>query len=296
VSLDGRTVLLTHEDGFGDTIQFVRYAGRLADRGARVVLHVPPPMRRLLRTAAGVATVLGSDAVIAQYDFFCPMFSLPRAFGTTLESIPAEVPYLRADPALTTSWASRLPPCHGTRVGLVWAGQARPWAEGFSALDNRRSIGLATLAPLASVAGLQLVSLQSGAPAAEIFENAPSLALVDVMGDVADFADTAAIIANLDIVVSVDTSVAHLAGAMGKPVFLLDRYDSCWRWLAGRDDSPWYPTLRIFRQTRMGDWAPVVARVAAALADMAAATQERGCGGAAARTGSGRGMRSVSSS
>jgi thioredoxin-like negative regulator of GroEL len=301
VSLAGRTVLLTHEDGFGDTIQFVRYAGLLAGRGGRVVLRVPPQLRRLLLTAPGVTEVVGNDVVIPQYDFFCPMFSLPRAFGTTLESIPADIPYLRADPSLVTRWASRLQPCRGTRVGLVWAGQARPWAEGFSALDNRRSIGLAALAPLASVPGLQLVSLQSGAPAAEVSDPAHGVALIDVMGEVVDFADTAAIIANLDVVVSVDTSVAHLAGAMGKPVFLLDRYDSCWRWLAGRDDSPWYPSLRIFRQTRMGDWAPVVARVAAALADLAAATQDSGNGDAAAgaraaRACSGRGMRSVSSS
>ena len=156
------------------------------------------------------------------------------------------------------------------RVGLAWAGQARPWLAGFTGLDRRRSTGLATLAPLAAVSGVQLVSLQKGEAEREndSADRAPDL--LDVMDDVRDFADTAAIVAALDLVISVDTSVVHLAGAMGKPAFLLDRYDNCWRWLSGREDSPWYPTLRIFRQTRPNEWAPVIARVAAALARMVA--------------------------
>ena len=157
-----------------------------------------------------------------------------------------------------------LPAKRALRVGLVWAGQARPWLPGFVGLDQRRSTGLATLAPLAAVSGVQFVSLQKG-PAAADARTPGAFDLLDVMDEVRDFADTAAIIANLDLVISVDTSVVHLAGAMGKPVFLLDRYDHCWRWLSGREDSPWYPSLRIFRQTRPGEWAPVVARVAEAL-------------------------------
>jgi hypothetical protein len=150
-------------------------------------------------------------------------------------------------------------------VGLVRAGQARPWLAGFIGLDQRRSTGLATLAPLAAVPDVQFVSLQKGPAAADARTHAGAFDLLDVMSEVRDFADTAAIVANLDLVISVDSSVVHLAGALGKPVFLLDRYDHCWRWLSGREDSPWYPSLRIFRQTRPGGWAPVIARVAAAL-------------------------------
>jgi hypothetical protein len=178
------------------------------------------------------------------------------------------VPYLRADPVLASAWAARLPRDGGLRVGLCWAGQARPWLDGFLALDHRRSTDLATLAPLAAVPGVRLVSLQKGAAAEQV--RAAGFDLLDPMAEVADFADTAALVANLDLVISVDTSVVHLAGAMGKPVFLLDRYDNCWRWLSGREDSPWYPTLRIFRQRRSGEWGPVIERVATALAAMAA--------------------------
>ncbi len=188
------------------------------------------------------------------------MLSLPRAFGTTLATIPAAVPYLHADPALVRAWAARLPRGPGLRVGLAWAGQARGWQTGFSAIDRRRSTTLASLAPLGRVPGVQLVSLQLGA----IGPVPPGMSLHDPMPGVADFADTAAIIASLDLVVSVDTAVVHLAGALGCPVVLLDRYDACWRWL-GRDESPWYPRLTAVRQERAGDWEAVVARVAALL-------------------------------
>jgi ADP-heptose:LPS heptosyltransferase len=164
-------------------------------------------------------------------------------------------------------WRERLPAGEALRVGLCWAGQARPWLAGFVGLDRRRSTSLATLAPLAAVPKVRFVSLQQGPAAAEA--RAAGFELLDLMDDVHDFADTAAIVANLNLVISVDTSVVHLAGALGKPVFLLDRYDNCWRWLSGREDSPWYPSLRIFRQRQSGDWAPVVARVATALAAMA---------------------------
>ena len=182
----------------------------------------------------------------------------------TVETIPCEVPYLEAAPALVRRWSARLPTSDTLRVGLCWAGQARPWLTGFVALDRRRSTDLATLAPLSSVPGARFISLQKGPAAVQACE--ADFDLLDVMADVTDFADTAAIVANLDLVISVDTSIVHLAGAMGKPVFLLDRYDNCWRWLSGREDSPWYPSLRIFRQESSGDWAPVIARVATALA------------------------------
>jgi Flp pilus assembly protein TadD len=262
--LSGRTILVVQEEGLGDTLQFLRYLPRLAARGARVVAAVPPVLTRLLRSVPGVADVPDGDAPVPRHDFHCSFNGLPRAFETTLETIPCDVPYLAADPALAREWAARLPGGETWRVGLCWAGQARPWLSGFVGLDQRRSTCLATLARLSAIPGVRFFSLQKG-PAAQETHTAP-FDLLDVMDEANDFADTAAIVANLDLVISVDTSVVHLAGAMGKPVFLLDRYDNCWRWLSGREDSPWYPTLRIFRQQQSGDWAPVIARVVAALA------------------------------
>jgi hypothetical protein len=148
---------------------------------------------------------------------------------------------------------------------LAWAGQVRSHVPGFDVVDGRRSTDLTTMTALAAVEGARFVSLQIGPAAEQAKEPPPGLDMCDPMGEVSDFADTAAIIGNLDVVVSVDTSVAHLAGAMGKPVLLLDRYDNCWRWLSGRTDSPWYPSLRIFRQKHLGEWAPVMQRAVAAL-------------------------------
>jgi Flp pilus assembly protein TadD len=262
--LTGRTVLVVHEEGLGDTLQFMRYLPLLAKRGARVVAAVPPTLTALLRTVRGVADVPTGDAPVPHYDFHCSFNGLPRAFETTVETIPCEVPYLEADPALVRHWSARLPTGDELCVGLCWAGQARPWLAGFVALDRRRSTNLATLAPLGAVRSVRFISLQKGPAAAQVRD--AGFDLIDMMDDVTDIADTAAVVARLDLVISVDTSIVHLAGAMGKPVFLLDRYDNCWRWLSGREDSPWYPSLRIFRQESSGDWSPVIARVATALA------------------------------
>lgn len=267
--IGGRTVLLTHEAGFGDMLHFCRYILLLAARGARIVLAVPPELHRLLAAMPCVAETVLMTGKLPAHDWHCPITSLPRTFGTTLETIPAEVPYLTADPTLVAAWAARLPAGPGLRVGLAWAGQARPWLPGFVTVNARRSTSLAQFTPFGAVHGVQFVSLQAGTPASEARMLPQGLALHDPMPGVADFADTAAIIANLDLVISVDTSVVHLAGALGKPVFLLDRYDNCWRWLSGRTDSPWYPRLRIFRQAQIGDWAPVIRHAAAALAEFA---------------------------
>ena len=262
----GRTVFLIHDEGLGDTLQFMRYANLLVREGARVIAWVPPELARLLRGIAEFAEVLTGEAPLPDFDFHCPFIALPRAFGTTLATIPAEIPYVRADPALAASWRRRLPePAGGPRIGLVWSGSPRPANRMANLIDRRRSMPFSALAPLASVPDVEFISLQLGARAAEIGNPPPGMRLHDPMGQVQDFADTAAIVANLDALVSVDTSVAHLAGAMGKPVFLLDRHDNCWRWLTGRNDSPWYPGLRIFRQTCPGDWGQPVADVAAAL-------------------------------
>lgn len=261
--LSGRTVMLTHEEGFGDTLQFLRFAAPLAASGARVIAQVPKELARLVRRAPGVAA-LAEGPILPPFDAHCPFLDAPCILGTTVETVPAEIPYLSVDPAEVASWATRLPDWPGFRVGLVWAGAARRHDAALVAVDRRRSLALDALAPLGSVPGMRFIGLQKG-PAAVQAKTSP-FALHDPMDAVTDFADTAAIIANLDVVVSVDTSVAHLAGAMGKPVFLLDRYDNCWRWLTGREDSPWYPTLRIFRQRSVGDWSDPVSRVAAALA------------------------------
>jgi Flp pilus assembly protein TadD len=264
--LTGRTVLLTHEEGFGDTLQFLRYAPLLVRLGARVLAWVPAPLVRLVQTAPGIAAVFTGDGA-PPFDFHCPFISLPRAFETTVTTVPGE-PYLAADPALAAIWEKRLPPS-AMRVGLVWTGQARPWLPGFSMLDRRRSAGLAAFAPLAAVPGVLFVSLQKGPAQDEVHQVPDGMNLYDPMEMAEDFADTAAIVANLDLVISVDTAVVHLAGAMGKPVFLLDRYDNCWRWLSGRADSPWYPTMTIFRQEKQDVWSAPMARAAAALHAMA---------------------------
>lgn len=270
----GRTVLVTHEDGFGDTLQFMRYLPLLAKRGLRVIAWVPRPLERVLRSVVGVAEVLTGDVSLPPYDWHCPFVSLPRVFETSLTTIPNAVPYMSVDAGLSQRWAARLPN-DGLLVGLVWAGQVRPHLPGFDVVDQRRSTRLATFAPLSAVDGARFVSLQAG-PAADQANDPPfGLTVCNPMSGIKDFADTAAIVANLDVVVSVDTSVAHLAGAMGKPVLLLDRYDNCWRWLRDRTDSPWYPTLRIFRQKRLHEWGPVVTRVTAALRAMAEAHAAR---------------------
>ena len=268
----GATLLAMHADGYGDTLQFIRYAPLLAARGVRVLAWAPPELAALLARVPGVAGVALCGQAMPPHDLHCQICDLPRVFATTLETIPSPIPYLHPDPDLVAAWGSRLPPRDGRlRVGLAWAGQARPWLEGFSVLDGRRSMRLSDMAPLAAAPGIAWISLQKGPQAAQGHAPPSGMALHDPMPAVDDFDDTAAIVANLDLVISVDTSMAHLAGGMGCPVLLLDRYDSCWRWFFGREDSPWYPALRILRQTTPGDWGPVMARVLADLTERAAA-------------------------
>ncbi|HEX4505961.1 MAG TPA: glycosyltransferase family 9 protein [Alphaproteobacteria bacterium] len=256
--LDGRTVLIDHEGGFGDTIQFLRYARLLVEIGAKVVLRAPPELARLMSGQDGIAEVV-TAADRPPFDYRCPAMSLPYVFDTAVETIPtADGVYINADRALIAEWATRLPP--GPRVGLVWAGERSSNDAEAQALDRRRNLPFKMLLPLTVTPGVSFVSLQTGPARGQIAGG-----IHDPMGAVRDFADTAAIIANLDAVISVDTAVAHLAGAMGKPVFLLDRYDNCWRWLYGRGDSPWYPTLMIFRQAQPGDWLGPVTQAAQTL-------------------------------
>ncbi|HEY0838478.1 MAG TPA: tetratricopeptide repeat protein, partial [Azospirillum sp.] len=261
----GRTILLHAEQGHGDTLHFARYAPLLARRGARVVLVVQPALKRLMSGLPGLAAVCTDGDALPAFDLHAPLMSLPRLFGTTLDGIPAAVPYLTPPADAAARWRDRLPADGRLRVGLVWSGDPRPGVVRANLTDRRRSVGLASFAPLAGTPGVRFVSLQKGGPAAQAKAPPPGLELVDWMDEVGDFADTAALIANLDLVITVDTSVAHLAGGLGKPVWVLSRHDGCWRWLTDREDSPWYPTLRLYRQEAPGDWEGVFARVAADL-------------------------------
>jgi tetratricopeptide (TPR) repeat protein len=274
-ALAGRTLLLHAEQGAGDTLQFCRYAPLAAGRGARVILEVQPSLVRLLRTLPGVAQVIARGDALPPFDLHCPLMSLPRTFGTTLETIPATEPYLHADPA---GWRERLAALPRPWIGVTWAGAARRGFPELEAIDRRRSMPLAALAPLGQVPGVTFVSLQLGEAATQ--PRPDGLMLYDPTAELMDFADTAALVSALDLVITVDTAVAHLAGALGRPVWILNRFDACWRWLPHRDDSPWYPTARLFHQPQPGDWQSVVARVAAALADLPTAGAERHPGGA----------------
>ena len=267
--LAGKTILLHGEQGMGDSLQFCRYAGKVRDLGARVILEVPAPLVALLGTLDGVAQVVASASPLPAFDFHCPMMSLPLAFGTVLESIPAQQRYVHSDAGKVAQWRNRLGERTRPRVGLVWSGGFRPDQPHVREVSLRRNVGLRALAPLRN-AGIEFYSLQKGRLAeSELFEavkqgwDGPEI--VDLTADIGDFSDTAALIENLDLVITVDTSTAHLAAALGKPVWLLNRFDTCWRWLLDRDDSPWYPTLRQFRQTRPGEWDEPVARVGEAL-------------------------------
>jgi tetratricopeptide (TPR) repeat protein len=259
-TITGRTILLHAEQGLGDTLQFVRYVPMVAARGARVVLEVQPPLVKLMRTLPGVAEVVAHGDALPRFDTHCPLLSLPYVFRTSLQTIPAEIPYLHADPLAVAAWRMKLPVDNCLRIGLVWAGSPHSDDAGAHLIDRRRSLALADLASLDGLSDVHLVSLQKQAEDSN--PTAPNgFALIDPMADVTDFADTAALVANLDLVISVDTSVAHLAGGLGKRVWLLSRYDGCWRWLHGRDDSPWYPAMRIYRQHRPNDWSGVLARI-----------------------------------
>jgi Flp pilus assembly protein TadD len=266
--LDGRRILLHAEQGFGDGMQFVRFAGILAGRGGRVILEVPRALVRLCRTLAGPVDVVAAGDRLPAFDVHLPLMSVPRVLGTTLATIPVQVPYLSADPGAVSEWATRLAGLPGIKVGLVWSGDPRPHDPKANIIDRRRSMRLVRMAPLLAVHGASFVSLQKGIPAAQLAEVPDTLRPTDAAAAIDDFADTAAVVANLDLVITVDTAVAHLAGAMAKPVWVLSRFDGCWRWLRERSDSPWYPTARLFRQSVPGVWDDVIADVADRLAGL----------------------------
>jgi tetratricopeptide (TPR) repeat protein len=256
--IEGRTLLLHAEQGLGDAIQFVRYAPLLAERGARILLRAAPELKPIFESLEGVQRVLSTGQRLPRYDLHCPLMSLPLACGTTLESVPGGVPYLAAPPDRVAAWRRRLGDAMRPRIGLAWSGNhAHP-------SDRQRSLRLERLRPLLQRSGLEIVSLQKEVRD-EDREALAASGITHLGEELTDFADLAALISLLDLVVSVDTAVAHLAGALARPVWILLPFCPDWRWLLGREDSPWYPTARLFRQTRPGGWEDVIARLGGAL-------------------------------
>ena len=256
--LAGKGIYLYVEQGFGDAIMFARYSPLLAARGATVLFCVRPPLKALLGGLPGVLVGVEGDQG-PRCHYMSPLLSLPRILKTRLDTIPADVPYIHALPERIEKWESRIPRDRKLKVGLVWAG-----GRDYKA-DKVRTIGFERFAPLLGNPDVRYVSLHTELRDEDAALMAAHPEIVHFGSEIADFADTAAIISQLDLVISVDTAVAHLAGAMAKPVWLLLPFTPDWRWLLGRDDSPWYPTARLFRQERSGDWPGVIARVRAAL-------------------------------
>jgi len=261
----GKTVLLHWEQGFGDTLQFARYAAWVRARGARVIISVPKALLALMRSLDCGVEIIADDAAPAAFDLHAPLMSLPLIFGTDISTIPGPVPYLRPDPDAVERWRAKLGARRGPRVGLCWNGGARPDQPHLRHANDRRNMDFAHMAKV-NLPGLEFVSLQKGEPAETelpslLATHWPGGNFTNLAAALTDFAETAALIANLDLVISVDTAVAHLAGALGAPVWLLLPEVPDWRWMLERADSPWYPSMMLFRQPSRGDWPAVIARV-----------------------------------
>lgn len=252
--LAGRTILLHAEQGLGDTLMFARYALVLAGGGAKVVMEVQPELKSLLGGLEGVAAIVAHGEALPPFDVHCPLTSLPFVCKTELASVPAEIPYLRATDGRIAHWRPRLEGLRGPRIALAWSGRAT------HVNDRNRSLSLAQLAPLLSLDDVSFVSIQRELRAADAETLARHPRVVHLGGHLDDFTDTAAVLALVDMVVCVDTSVAHLAGALGRPAFVLLPFQPDWRWTLERDASPWYPAMRLFRQPAIGDWTSVVTR------------------------------------
>jgi len=269
--LDGKTIFLIAEQGLGDVIQFVRYAPLVAARGAKVLVGVQSALTALVATVPGVSRALGEGEAVPDFDLCCPLLSLPLAFGTELTTIPAKVPYIRPYEERVAKWRDRLPDSERLRVGVCWSGTNR------HSNNKQRSLTLDRFATILSVPGVDFVSLQK-----EIEQSETAIlrdhGVAELGQEFQDFSDTAAVVSMLDLVVSVDTSVAHLAGAMAKAAAVLIPFSPDFRWLLDRTDSPWYPTMRLFRQTAIGDWAGPLDRLRQELSAVAAARQFRATG------------------
>lgn len=257
--LNGRTILLHTEQGFGDTLHFARYATLVAARGGTVILECSKFLVNLVRTIPGISRAIPRGEALPHFDVQCSLLTLPMLFGTKLETIPASVPYVSVDPALAERWRSRIGDEKRMKIGIAWAGQPE------HANDRERSIKLHELAPLAQVPNIRFFSLQKGEPAKDAQNPPAGMELSDWTADLSDFADTAALVSNLDLILTADTAPAHLAGALAKPVWVLIPANPDWRWLLHRNDSPWYPTMKLIRKTALGDWAPAIQQAADAL-------------------------------
>ncbi len=259
---EGRTLLVYMEQGLGDQIQFLRYVPLVQQQGGRVVVECPASLVPLFATCPGIDQLVAEKSPLPPFDVHAALLSLPHLLGTRLDTVPAKVPYLSADAGRVASWRRVLEGIPGFRVGIAWQGNPRhPW-------DRHRSVPLDRFAPLAQVPGVRLISLQKGAGTEQlrgVGEGMPVVTLPDDRDADGAFLDTAAVVAQLDLVVTADTALAHLAGALGVPVWVAVSALSDWRWLLDREETPWYPTMRLFRQTALGDWAPVFARMAAEL-------------------------------
>jgi Flp pilus assembly protein TadD len=261
--LPGCRILIHWEQGLGDTLQFIRYAPLVADRGFEVIFLCQPELRHLITGQCRITQVITEEDPLPSFDLHCPLLSLPKLFGTTLETIPAKVPYLNADPALWDKWVSILskdPPAR-LRIGLNWAGSLFP-------LSNRkRTVGLAAMAPFATIPGALFYSLQKGAGAEEAKSPPRGMDLIDHSAALTDFAETAALMSCLDMIITCDTSVAHAAGALSVTTHVLLPFCPDWRWHLARSDSPWYPTLRLHRQPTPGDYNTPIHDLARQLTD-----------------------------
>jgi tetratricopeptide (TPR) repeat protein len=257
--LAGRTVLLSTEQGFGDAIQFVRYVPMVAARGATVLLEVQRGLGTLFQTIPGVTQLFERGDPLPRFDLHCSLMSLPAAFGTDLRAIPATVPYLTADPTLLAEWSGKLGPWQKMRIGLAWSGSTQ------HADDRNRSIPLGLLAPLLRRTDIACHVIQRDISAADRQTMIDFPALADHSAALTDFAQTAALIASMDMIIAVDTSVTHLAGALNMSTWVMLAHSADWRWMRDRDDSPWYPSLRLFRQKQRGDWHTVIDQVCANL-------------------------------
>ena len=258
--ISGQCILLHAEQGYGDTLQVIRYVPLVAARNARVMVECPHDLKSLISGMDGVMEVVGRGDPLPDFDWHCPLMTLPKVFGTTMESIPRTIPYLNGDPVLVRIWRVRLDDKPKKfKVGLAWAGNPEHLN------DRNRSCSLENLTLLLQVENVQFFSLQKGRGSEEAKNPPLGMELIDLTDQIKGFSDTAALIENLDLVVSVDTAVAHLAGAIGKRVWTLLPYSPDWRWLLKWEDSPWYPTMRLYRQGSPGDWIEVIQRMAADL-------------------------------
>lgn len=261
--LNGRTILLYAEQGLGDTLQIIRYASLVKQRGGRVIVASQKALLPILARTPGIDLLMANDAKPPACDVHAPLMSLPRLFGTTIDTVPSEIPYLYPDPTLVETWRQRLGRQRGLRIGIAWQGN-----PGFPG-DHLRSFALAEFAPIARQEGVQLISLQKGAGVEQLKEVADRISVIDLGSTIDEaagpFMDSAAIMRNLDLVICPNTALAHLAGGLGVPVWIPLPYAPEWRWHWQRDDSPWYPTARLFRQSHPGDWTGVFERIADAL-------------------------------